>query len=98
MLTRRTIAPSFEQLRPMKPRSSPTFPVYAELANRLATATEFPDVTVAHVLGTCAGYAYSDHKTVAMIMARMGLEDNHCLMVAESVDAMFICSTAFLVQ
>jgi hypothetical protein len=33
-----------------------------------------------------------------MIMTRMGLEKNHCRMIARNVDAMLICSTAFLVQ
>jgi hypothetical protein len=98
MLIGHTIAPSYQQLRPMKAPTSPTFPVYRDLPDRMVNATNLPDGTVAHVLGTCAGYAYSDQTVVAMIMARMGLEDNHCLMVAESVDAMFICSTAFLVQ
>jgi len=50
------------------------------------------------VLGTCAGYAYSEADTVAMIMARMGLNDNRCLKVAQLVDAMFISSTAFAIQ
>ncbi len=98
MITGRAVAPKYGQLRPMKETTSATFPVYRDLVDKLANATNSPDRTVAHALGTCAGYAYSDHETVAMIMARMGLEDNRCLMVAESVDAMFICSTAFLVQ
>lgn len=98
MFTGRAVAPKYDLLRPMKSRTSPTFPVYRDLADKLANASNFPDATVAHALGTCAGYAYSDQETVAMIMARMGLEDNYCLMVRESVDAMFICSTAFLVQ
>jgi Lipase (class 3) len=33
-----------------------------------------------------------------MIMARMGLSENRCRMIAEYVDAMFICSTAFVLQ
>jgi hypothetical protein len=49
-------------------------------------------------MATCAGYAYATPETVTMIMARMGLEDNRCRMVAEIVDAMFIYSTSFLVQ
>jgi hypothetical protein len=56
------------------------------------------DATVAHVLATCAGYAYSDIGTVAMIMTRLGLESNGCVCVAQTVDAMFIFSTAYLVQ
>jgi hypothetical protein len=77
---------------------TPTFPVYRNLVDTLVAAQAHPDGTVAHVLGTCAGYAYAAADTVAMIMARMGLEENRCLTIAESVDAMFICSTAFLLQ
>ena len=53
---------------------------------------------VAHVLGTCAGYAYSDADTVAMMMTRLGLDANACVRVAQTVDAMFIFSTAYLIQ
>jgi hypothetical protein len=91
-------APSFSDLRTMKPPMAPGFPVYPDLAQTLLTRTRHPDEIVAHVLATCAGYAYSDADTVSMIMARMGLEQNHCRMIARNVNAMFICSTAFLVQ
>ena len=37
---------------------------------------EHRDEMVVHVMGTCAGYAYSDGQTVPMIAARLGLEDN----------------------
>jgi hypothetical protein len=82
----------------MKPTCTSTFPVYDDLSTRLTRATSHPDATVAHVLATCAGYAYAQADVVAMIMARMGLNQNRCRMIAETVDAMFICSTAFLVQ
>ena len=65
---------------------------------KLANAPSQPDETIARVLGTCAGYAYSDMTTVATMMTRLGLPDNRCLQVSEFVDAMFICSTAFIVQ
>lgn len=91
-------APSYEQLRPLKPLITPTFPVYQGLADLLVTTEAHPDSTVAHVLGTCAGYAYSDGDTVAMIMARLGLNDNCCLKISQSVDPMFIASTSFLIQ
>jgi hypothetical protein len=100
-------APSYRDLRPFRTEAtvtSQTFPVYSDLVDRLlrahtaaATTPQF-DPTVAHVLATCAGYAYSDAQTVAMMMARLGLAENRCVMVGEYVDAMFICSTAFLVQ
>jgi hypothetical protein len=93
----KTVAPSYEQLRPLKPRTSTTFPVYKDLVRTLVTAP-LPSWEVAHVLATCSGYAYSSEDTVSMIMARMGLEGNRCLQVQESVDAMFICSTAFVIQ
>src|SRR5207253_1486542 len=45
----------------------------------------------------CAGYSYADTKTFAMIMSRLGLEAN-CVRITQVVDAMYIYSTAFLVQ
>jgi predicted lipase len=98
MLVDKAIAPPYATLRPLMPRKSETFPVYEQLAKRLSEGIDVPDPTVAHVLATAAGYAYSEAATVAMIMARMGLDENHCLKVGQYVDAMFIASTAFLVQ
>src|SRR3977135_3110043 len=98
MLIDREIAPSYSTLRPTKPVASSTFPVYRDLGATLAGVGQQPDPTVAHTLAVAAGYAYSDSETVAMMLARMGLADNHCLRVAMSVDAMFIRSTAHLVQ
>ncbi len=81
---------------------SAPFPVYEGLAESLASAHEGPhldrDPTVAHVLGTCAGYAYADIATVATMMTRLGLERHACVRIAQRVDAMFISSTAYLVQ
>ena len=78
------------------------FPVYAHLADDLAAAHHADDgerdATVAHVLATCAAYAYSDAETVATMMTRLGLEANACVRIAQTVDAMFIYSTAYLVQ
>lgn len=80
----------------------PPFPIYRNLADDLVAAHRAPESVrnelVAHVLGTCAGYAYSDTSTVATIMARAGLGENSCVRVAQTVDAMFIYSTAYLVQ
>ena len=101
------LAPSYEELRPFRSRPAEpgAFPVYEDLADLLAaahqpgsTAPQKAHPIVAHVLGTCAGYAYSEGSTVAMIMARLGLDANACVTVSETVDAMFICSTAHLVQ
>jgi len=78
------------------------FPVYDDLVPVLLAAHERDhaerDATVAHVLGTAAGYAYSDIETLATIMSRLGLGDNACVRVSQTVDAMLIFSTAFLVQ
>jgi hypothetical protein len=78
------------------------FPVYDNLVPDLLAAHERDrvnrDTTVAHVLATAAGYSYSDIETLATIMSRLGLEDNSCVCVAQTVDAMFIFSTAYLVQ
>ncbi len=59
------------------------FPVYDDQVMRLLAAhvpggtpgPESRDAAVAHVLGTCATYAYADPTTVATVMARLGLED-----------------------
>ena len=93
-----TIAPTYQRLRPLKQLITPTFPVYHDLADALVASEAHPDPRVAHVLATCAGYAYSDESTVATMMARLGLEENRCLRITELVDAMFICSTTFIVQ
>lgn len=98
METKDCTALSYRQLRPMRPAKTSGFPVYPDLVDTLAATTVHPDPTVAHAMAVCAGYAYSDQETVAMMMARMGIHDNHCRMVAEFVDVMFISSTAFIIQ
>ncbi len=92
------IAPSYARLRPFKDDETETFPVYGDLVEKLAAAETHPDTTIAHVMAVCSAYAYSDVQTVATIMARMGLQENHCVMIEEYVDAMFITSTSFVVQ
>ena len=76
---------------------TPPFPVYANLADGLVAAhhvdTGERDATVAHVLATCAAYAYSDAETVATMMTRLGLDANACVRITQTVDAMFIFST-----
>ncbi|MGA2166232.1 MAG: hypothetical protein ABSH36_17440, partial [Solirubrobacteraceae bacterium] len=91
-------APSYQELRPLKPHKTKTFPVFADLVDKLVTADKHPDAEIAYVMGVCAGYAYGDGRTVAMIMARLGLEDNNCRMIDEYVDVMFITSTSFVIQ
>ena len=96
--TRDTQGPDYARLRPYGPTTTRGFPVHPDLEERLLRPGRHPDPVVAHALATCAGYAYSGTETVSMIMARLGLEENHCRMIGSSVDAMFIRSTAFLIQ
>ncbi|HUK61741.1 MAG TPA: hypothetical protein VLV15_00365, partial [Dongiaceae bacterium] len=81
---------------------TPPFPVHPRLVETLlaghTTAGDQRDPTVAHVLATCAGYAYADTDTVARMMTRLGLERHACVRITRTVDAMFIFSTAYLVQ
>lgn len=80
-------------------RCSHPFPVYEDLAGVLASAHPAGrDPVVAHVLGTCAGYAYADADTFGTMMTRIGLEQHASLRLTQIVDAMFIFSTAYLVQ
>ena len=78
------------------------FPLYEGLADALVRAHQGErgegDTAVAHVLATCAGYAYADVGTVAMMMGRMGLEANACVRISQTIDAMQIFSTGYLVQ
>ncbi len=78
------------------------FPLYDGVADALVRAHQKDpgegDAVVAHVLATCAGYAYADVTTVATMMARMGLEANACVRISQTVDAMQIFSTGYLVQ
>ena len=78
------------------------FPVYPALAETLAAAhVETPlerEPTVAHVLGTCAGYAYADAETVSTMMTRLGLSDHGFVRISEVVNVMFVYSTAYVLQ
>jgi hypothetical protein len=83
------------------PCESP-FPVYEDLVERLlrahASADLERDPTVAHVTAMCSGYAYADIGTMADIVTRLGFDGHACVRIAQSVDAMFVYSTAYLVQ
>lgn len=94
--TQQLIAPTYAELRPYKPDTSAAFPVHPALTDTLATAGA--DDVIAHAMAVCSGYAYGDLETLATIMARMGLEQNHCLMVSEYVDALLITTASYLVQ
>jgi Lipase (class 3) len=91
-------APSYQDLRPFKPATAPGFPVYPDLVDRLAGAGAPPDDEIRFVMAVCASYAYGDAATLGMMMTRLGLEKNRCLMVSVYVDAMFLTSVAYLIQ
>ncbi len=78
------------------------FPVHEDLVDRLLAAHAAGpggrDETVAHLLGTLAAYAFADAPTVATMMSRLGFDGGACVRIDQTVDAMFVFSTAFLVQ
>jgi len=82
--------------------SSPhPFPIYPdpteELLRAHATSAD-RDPVVAHILAVLSGYAYGDAGTVATMASRLGMAGSACLRIAETVDAMFVFSTAYLLQ
>ncbi len=80
---------------------APPFPIYADAMRELLhahTAGSERDTGVAHILGVLSGYAYGDTATVATMASRLGMAGSACVRVAETVDAMYICSTAYLLQ
>src|SRR5512144_1183856 len=99
MFCQECTAPGYQELRPLRPPTTPNrFPVYEDLVDALATTTAHPNDEAAYALSVGAGYAYGTADTVSTMMARMGLADNACRMVGLYVDPMYISSTAFLVQ
>jgi len=93
MIAERTIGGICEHPFPLYPQIVETL-IAAHLTNVRAER----DGTVAHVLGTCAGYAYADTNTFATMMVRLGFERHACVRISQAVDAMYIFSTAYLVQ
>jgi predicted lipase len=81
-----------------RPDDLEAFPIYDELGSLLSEAEHHPNATAAHVLAVCAGYAYSDTETVMTMMTRMGLVGCNCRTISVRVDAMFIISTAYVIQ
>ncbi|WP_028462632.1 lipase family protein [Nocardia sp. 348MFTsu5.1] len=92
------VGPTLDDLRPIMPSTSSTFPVYADLVDKLVAPEPGRDPVVAHALAVASGYAYSDGTTIATMMARMGLPESQWLGIEMTVDAMFIRSTAYLIQ
>jgi hypothetical protein len=90
------------QLEGLTVESSPSpFPIYANPTEDLLRAhatTSDRDPTVAHMLGVLSGYAYADTATVATMASRLGLAGSACVRIAQTVDAMLIFSTAYLLQ
>ena len=82
-------------------QSPPPFPIYPDPTEELLrahVATSDRDPAVAHILGVLAGYAYGNSATVATMASRLGMAGSSCLSISETVDAMFIFSTAYLLQ
>jgi hypothetical protein len=82
--------------------SSHPFPMYDHLVEDLLayhpSGKAERNATVAHVLATCSGYAYADIDTMSEVASRLGLEASGCVGITQVVDAMFVYSTAFLIQ
>jgi hypothetical protein len=82
--------------------AAPPFPIYddpvAELLRAHATETADRDPAAAHILGVLSGYAYADAATVAMMASRLGMAGSTCTRIAQTVDAMYVFSTAYLLQ
>lgn len=82
--------------------TAPPFPLYADPVGELLRAHQTDaaerDVTAAHLLGICSAYAYADTPTVATMMSRLGLAGGACVRVEQTLAAMFVFSTAYLVQ
>ncbi|WP_162181236.1 lipase family protein [Rhodococcus wratislaviensis] len=90
------VGPTLPDLKPAY--TAATYePVYHNLVDTLLTANH-PSKEVRHVLATCAGYAYGDERVLATMMTRLGLPKSRCYMLQVVVDAMFIVSTAYIVQ
>jgi Lipase (class 3) len=106
LLVQDAVAPPIDTLRPLVPAEKDVFPVYQNLqgeflsppAPLVQNEAVPPGRLVARTLAVCAGYSYSDAQTVSTMLAHMGLEENRCRMIAMTVDAMFVDSTAFVVQ
>jgi hypothetical protein len=78
------------------------FPVYEDLVDQLLAAHAAGpgerNATAAHLLGILSAYAFADATTVATMMSRLGFGGGACVRLEQTVDAMFVFSTAFLVQ
>ena len=75
------------------------FPIHDGLIEHLCAAPAASrDPIIAHALSVCAGFSYADLETMLMMAARIGLGRVHAVRVAQVVDAMYVFSTAYLLQ
>ena len=74
------------------------FPIHADLTERLRSTPPRRDAAVAHALAVCAGFSYADLKTMLLMAARVGLGRANGVRVSQVVDAMYVFSTAYLLQ
>jgi Lipase (class 3) len=84
-------------------RCAPPFPIYSDAAGELLAAHASPEVpasnaTAAHILAVAAGYAYADIETMATMMSRVGFAEHATVCLSETIDAMYINTTAYLTQ
>lgn len=83
-------------------RCAPPFPIYPDPAGELLAAHQSEDgarnPTVAHILALAAGYAYADADTMSMMMSRVGFAESTTRCISETVDAMYINSTAYVTR
>ena len=77
-------------------RCAAPFPIYPDPAGELAEGAS--NATTAHILAVAAGYAYAEIETMATMMSRIGFADHATVRVSETVDAMYIDTTAYLTQ
>jgi hypothetical protein len=73
-------------------------PVFPQLGKKLADAQRHPDCEISYVFATCCGFAYAEDATLPVVLERLGLEGHRCVKVERKVDALCICSTAYIVQ
>ncbi|HUJ15457.1 MAG TPA: lipase family protein, partial [Thermoanaerobaculia bacterium] len=91
------------QRRTKGERCMPPFPIYRDAAAEMLAAHASSDAstrhpTVAHILSVAAGYAYAEIETMARMMSRTGFAEHATVSVSETVDAMYINTTAYLTQ
>jgi hypothetical protein len=88
-----------ENEHPNDRRRQVEFPVHPRLIEDLRQARGMvPDPVARHVCAVLSAWSYSDHVTVAEMMARLGLFRNRCLLAEIANNGMLVRSTAFLVQ